>query len=193
MPLSVPVPRLTAPTDNLYRFASVFGLTLVILAFVLMSVRIYQHNALVHDARVNAVVAGERVHQLATDSHDIFQRTALAAQPGQPTTTASTMPKITDASANDTAQMEKNLREAQELNLTSLRIRAELDADQSTLNANMHDLSLLLAVGSFISAAGFVGWFFRLQLPEDKLLQARVELRLQRLKQHRVSEKKAKS
>jgi len=189
MPLPVPVPRLTAPTDNLYRFLSLFGLALVVLAVVLMSVRVYQHNALVHDARVDAAVSAERTFQMAEDLHNHIQRTT----PGEASEPSSTLaadstsaPSATKGAtpSNGIATIEQNLHELQERKLATARLQAELDADKSTMDANMRDLTLLLRAGFVISPIGFVLWYFLLQRPQDQLLAARVAIRLRQLKEH---------
>jgi len=156
---------------------------------VFMSIRVYDHNVLIREAYVEATISKEKLDQEAKESQRIKQQSAGAmaavSTSGSPAATASTGSGDSDlaAATKRTTRMQELAQEAQELTLNTIRKKAELDSDEMIMKANFRDLTVLMISSGVLSLLGFWFWYHRLQRPQDRLLEAQVELRLRRLKE----------
>lgn len=155
--MSIPIlsPKSVAPTDNLYKFLALFGLALIILSVVIVSLRTSYINDRISAAQVN----------LATYK-------ALKAKLSEmPTTAAST-------------QMERANRFQDEMEQTEMefvRKKAEIESGKILLDVGMRDCLVLFFVGLVVSIGGFLLWYYKLQRHHDALLATRVKRRLTQL------------
>jgi hypothetical protein len=53
----LPIPKSVAPTDNLYKFAALFGLTLIVVAAVLIAFRTERYNELAVAYKIDELIA----------------------------------------------------------------------------------------------------------------------------------------
>jgi hypothetical protein len=186
-------PQSIAPTNNLYKFVSLFGLTLLVLSIVLNAMRIYQHNSLVAKAQVSQAVAAEIFKQNASEAQQAvnawqaeLERATLRLSQSrtQPSGTSlyDQTSAVERASNEMAAQVVKSWQSTRDTQVDQVRVSTELAVDKVLMDAKIKDFWLLTAVAAIISFVGFVGWYFRLQQPQDRLLQLQVEIRMKRLR-----------
>lgn len=153
----------TPPTDNLYKFMAVFGLALIITAFVLISQLRRDFNEahvarMVEDARVGAAMIEQ--------SQAVLE---LAKRLGS-------TDEQTEAGARETTEILKQMQqyrrswEDEERSPSYVRAEAMYKYAKESFESGIRSSTFLLGAGIIISAVGFFLWYVRVQRLLDDVL-----------------------
>ena len=187
------------PTDNLYKFAAVFGLILVVVGFVFPPWLFYRSSLeylksaagkddlAAHQkfAQVRYRVLSERWSQLALERARLQQRLNSLAQSERNSAASSERDKLESAIKEVRREAEALEDAYYELTL-SLELKDAQVKQQETFSTNETRNSrfvmvlgwILGFIGLFFAFAGFIMWYLKVQRYQDRILRMQATSRI---------------
>lgn len=146
----------TLPTDNLYKFIAIAGITIVVTSFLSISFQMHEMAILMFDYNTEALVVRENVDNL-----------------GEKVTNLSTLEKDEIIIESQSILKETNNQELKLAELEGVRQKNTFLFDDFKENFYMFKKFIYLGFG--ITVYGFILWYLKLQQYLDKIIKKEAE------------------